>query len=132
MDVLQELLTDRSSRLKDAVKGFSAKLHEPFDSHILQEDTILFPTYAEASGGDGLVSPFVDEHRQILALRDDLFRACESADSDTLAKIGPAATVGSSCYRASPARWRDTVATAYLSRGARSHTFSICSGIKLS
>ncbi len=90
MDGLLELSASRDSGLRSAIKACSAKLREPLDSHIVQEDTILFPSYAKASGGDGLVSQFVDEHRQILALRDDLLRACESADAETTVRIAGA------------------------------------------
>lgn len=90
MDTLLELSTGRSSALKDAVEACSAKLCAPLDAHIVQEDTVLFPSYAKASGGDGLVSQFVSEHRQILALRDDLLRACGSGDGETMAKTAAA------------------------------------------
>jgi iron-sulfur cluster repair protein YtfE (RIC family) len=87
MDLLLELSAGGSSALREAVEACSAKLREPLDSHIIQEDTILFPSYANVSGGDGLVSQFIDEHRQILALRDDLLRACESGDGETTVKV---------------------------------------------
>ncbi len=90
MDGLLELSASRDSGLRSAIEACSAKLREPLDSHIVQEDTILFPSYAKANGGDGLISQFVDEHRQILALRDDLLRACESADAETTERIAGA------------------------------------------
>lgn len=47
-------------------------LGAPLEAHIALEDDVLFPAYAEASGAEDVVAQFRDEHRQILALRDEL------------------------------------------------------------
>ncbi len=73
--------------LRELVAGHAAKIGEPLDQHIAQEDDVLFPAYARASGGDGLVAQFQAEHREITALRDALLVACASADPRRLAEI---------------------------------------------
>ena len=56
-------------------------LGAPLEAHIALEDDVLFPAYAEASGAEDVVAQFRDEHRQILALRDEL-RACHEGRDD--------------------------------------------------
>lgn len=51
------------------------KLGAPLEAHIAEEDSVLFPAYAEQSGDGGLVEQFRSEHRELLALRDELLAA---------------------------------------------------------
>ncbi len=75
------------AELRDAIAGGAAKIREPLNDHITQEDEVLFPAYARASGGSGLVAQFEAEHREILTLRDELLAACESGDGRELGII---------------------------------------------
>lgn len=75
------------AELREAVAGGADKIGGPLEHHIAQEDNVLFPAYAQASGGPGLVAQFEAEHREILQLRDELLAACESNDSPRLGML---------------------------------------------
>ncbi len=66
---------NKSPELGELVARYAGMLGQPLDSHIVQEDTVLFPAFAQATGDDGLPAQFSEEHREILALRDDLLAA---------------------------------------------------------
>ena len=78
IDQILDLAAGGSVELRSTIIGGDAKIRDPLDRHIAQEDDVLFPAYALASGGNGLVAQFEAEHREILALRDELLAACES------------------------------------------------------
>lgn len=87
-DRMLEVAASGGAELREAVEGCLARLRTPLEAHIAQEDDVLFPAYARASGGDGLVAQFRDEHRDIIALRDELLTAL---DDDDMRKLGTAA-----------------------------------------
>ncbi len=84
-DRLLDVTTDRE--LRETVEGLLPKLQTPLEEHIAQEDDILFPAYASASGSEGLVAQFRDEHRDIIALRDELLIALDHGDTRGLGTI---------------------------------------------
>ncbi len=86
-DRLLDLVAGSSAELRRAVEGCVKKLQAPLEEHIAQEDNVLFPAYARASGGEGLVTQFRTEHREILALRDDLLAARDGGDDHQLALV---------------------------------------------
>ncbi len=86
-DRLLDLVAGPSAELRRAVEGCVAKLQAPLEEHIAQEDNVLFPAYARASGGEGLVAQFRTEHHEILALRDDLLAARDGGDDQKLALV---------------------------------------------
>lgn len=86
-DRLLDLAAGAGPELREAIESCAAKLQAPLEIHIAQEDDILFPAYARASGGEGLVAQFRAEHRDILALRDELLAACNNGDSRKLGAI---------------------------------------------
>ncbi len=86
-DRLLDLAASAGPELREAIDSCAAKLSTPLDSHIAQEDDVLFPAYARASGGEGLVAQFRAEHREILALRDELLAARASGDAGKLGAI---------------------------------------------
>lgn len=52
----------------------------PLDEHIANEDRKLFPAYVAAGGDEGILAFFIEEHRDILSLRDRLAAAIAGAD----------------------------------------------------
>lgn len=64
-----------SPELRDLVAQKAGTLGQALDSHIVQEDNVLFPAFANETGDEGLVGQFTEEHREILSLRDDLVSA---------------------------------------------------------
>lgn len=80
VDRILALAAGADAELREAVASGADKIGGPLEHHIAQEDNILFPAYAQASGGPGLVAQFEEEHREILQLRDELLAACESND----------------------------------------------------
>ncbi len=72
VDELAGLAEARDQGLSQAIEGLAALLGEALDAHIAQEDDVLFPAYAEETGNEGLVQQFVEEHREIQSLRDEL------------------------------------------------------------
>ncbi len=84
-DRLLTLAASDGAELRDAIEGCLARLQAPLEAHIAQEDDVLFPAYASASGGEGLVEQFRSEHRDIIALRDELLSALD----DNTQKLGP-------------------------------------------
>jgi iron-sulfur cluster repair protein YtfE (RIC family) len=86
-DKLLDLATNTGPELCEAIESYAAKLQAPLEIHIAQEDDVLFPAYARASGGEGLVAQFRAEHRDILALRDELLVACTNGDGGKLGAI---------------------------------------------
>ncbi len=86
-DRLLDLVAGPGPELRRAIESCMAKLQAPLEEHIAQEDNVLFPAYARASGGEGLVAQFQTEHREILALRDELLDARNSGDERGLALV---------------------------------------------
>ncbi len=87
IDKILELAAGPGTGLRDTVIDGAARIRAPLEHHIAQEDDVLFPAYAQASGGNGLVAQFEAEHREILALRDELLAACESGDGARLGSV---------------------------------------------
>ncbi len=83
-DKLLDLAIAAGAPLREAIAHCAAKLQAPLEAHIAQEDDVLLPAYARASGSEGLVAQFRAEHRDILALRDELFAAWQSGDERKL------------------------------------------------
>jgi iron-sulfur cluster repair protein YtfE (RIC family) len=54
------------------IDALAEVLQVPLDGHISLEDDVLFPAYAGATGEQGIVQVFFDEHREIQKLRDEL------------------------------------------------------------
>lgn len=75
---LMELASKNSQELGAAIERCAAKLGGALDTHIADEDHVLFPAYARESGDEGLVGQFRDEHREIEILRDELLAAHKS------------------------------------------------------
>ncbi len=86
-DKLLDLAVEAGAELRETVKKYAAKLETPLDQHIVQEDDVLFPAYARASGGEDLVAQFRAEHRDIIALRNELLALCEGGDSSKLGAV---------------------------------------------
>lgn len=86
-DKLLDLAASGGPELREAIESCTAKLQAPLEMHISQEDDVLFPAYARASGGEGLVAQFRAEHCDILALRDELLVASDNGDSGKLGAI---------------------------------------------
>lgn len=72
---LAELAAVNSAELGETIGRCSAKLRAPLEAHIDEEDSVLFPAYARECGDEGLVEQFRSEHRDLLALRDELLAA---------------------------------------------------------
>lgn len=87
VDRILALAASPGVELRDAVADGADKIREPLEHHIAQEDNVLFPAYAQASGGPGLVAQFEAEHREILQLRDELLAACENNDGGQLGTL---------------------------------------------
>lgn len=86
-DRLLDLAACNGVELREAIEGCLAKLQSPLEAHIAQEDDVLFPAYARASGGEGLVEQFRSEHRDIIALRDELLTALGSNNTRELGTV---------------------------------------------
>ncbi len=86
-DRLLDVVAGADADLHEAIGGCLAKLRTPLEAHIAQEDDVLFPAYARASGGEGLVAQFRNEHRDILALRDELLTALDNNDTRKLCTV---------------------------------------------
>jgi iron-sulfur cluster repair protein YtfE (RIC family) len=86
-DKLLDLVGGPGPELRQALENCVAKLQAPLEAHIAQEDDVLFRAYARASGGEGLVGQFRTEHREILALRDELLAARQNGDDRKLAAV---------------------------------------------
>lgn len=86
-DKLLDSSASRGPELSELIATCAARLQAPLDAHIAQEDEILFPAYANASGGEGLVAQFRTEHRDIVALRDQLLAAWRDGDDGKLGGI---------------------------------------------
>jgi hemerythrin-like domain-containing protein len=85
---LLDLAASPLPELSQHIERCAPRLQAPLDAHIYQEDEVLFPAYAEASGDGGLVAQFTDEHRSLRALRDELLAAHRSgADAAKLGAI---------------------------------------------
>jgi iron-sulfur cluster repair protein YtfE (RIC family) len=87
-DRLLDSASGPAAQVRQAVDDCAAKLQAPLEEHIAQEDSVLFPAYARASGGEGLVAQFQAEHREILMLRDELLAARDGGDDG---RLGPVA-----------------------------------------
>lgn len=87
IDKILDLAAGAGAELRDTIIDGGAKIRGPLDHHIAQEDDVLFPAYALASGGNGLVAQFEAEHREILALRDELLAACENGGAAKLGSV---------------------------------------------
>jgi iron-sulfur cluster repair protein YtfE (RIC family) len=61
--------------LGELIGRCSEKLRAPLEAHIAEEDNVLFPAYARETGDEGMVELFRSEHRELLALRDELLAA---------------------------------------------------------
>ncbi len=86
-DKLLDLSASSGPELGELIASCAVKLQAPLDAHIAQEDDVLFPAYANASGAEGLVAQFRAEHRDIIALRDDLLAAWRDGDRSRLGPI---------------------------------------------
>jgi len=86
-DKLLDVAAGAGPELRETIESCLTKLQAPLEAHIAQEDDILFPAYARASGGDGLVAQFRDEHRDIIALRDELLTALDHDDTRKLGTV---------------------------------------------
>jgi hemerythrin-like domain-containing protein len=69
---VMEAARSNSPQLTELVARQAGMLGQPLDSHIVQEDTVLFPAFAKETGDEGLVGQFSEEHRELLALRDEM------------------------------------------------------------
>ena len=87
IDRILDLAAGTGAELRDTIIDGDAKIRGPLDHHIAQEDDVLFPAYALASGGSGLVAQFEAEHREILELRDELLAACENGGAAKLGSV---------------------------------------------
>lgn len=85
-DALLDVSASSGTELIALIERCAVRLQAPLDAHIAQEDDVLFPAYANASGGEGLVAQFRAEHRDIMALRDDLLAAWRDGDRG---RLGP-------------------------------------------
>lgn len=90
---LVELAEAGGDGLESAIDGVAELLRAPLEAHIAQEDDILFPAYADKTGDRTLVRIFYDEHREILALRDELLALRHKAPagvslSDAVLRLG--------------------------------------------
>ncbi len=86
-DKVLDLVAGAGPELREAIASGATKIRDALEAHIAQEDDVLFPAYARASGGEGLVAQFQAEHRDILALRDELLAAFEASDARKLGTI---------------------------------------------
>lgn len=86
-DKLLDLSAGAGPELRKVIESCVTKLQVPLEAHIAQEDDVLFPAYARASGGEGLVAQFRAEHREILALRDELMVARQNGDDHKLGAV---------------------------------------------
>ncbi len=85
---LGQLAAAKSPDLLGQIEQCADHLQAPLEAHIEQEDDVLFPAYIERTGEDGVVALFVEEHRDILALRDQLLAAArEGADQARLREL---------------------------------------------
>lgn len=88
IEKLMNLAAVNLPALHALVGQMAGQIGAGLDEHIAQEDTVLFPAYAEAAGESGLVDQFIAEHREILSLRDELLAAHRAgSDSGRLAGI---------------------------------------------
>ncbi len=85
-DKLLDLSASSGPELGELITSCAIKLQAPLDAHIVQEDDVLFPAYANVSGGEGLVAQFRAEDRDIIGLRDDLLAAWRDGDQS---RLGP-------------------------------------------
>lgn len=72
---IMNLATISAPTLGDAIAALADRLGAALDHHIAQEDEVLFPAFADASDHTGVLDQFVQEHREIQALRDQLISA---------------------------------------------------------
>lgn len=72
LERLMNVATANAPLLHTAVDEIAGRIGAALDEHIAQEDTVLFPAYAEAAGDSELVGQFGAEHREIMSLRDEL------------------------------------------------------------
>lgn len=86
-DRLLDLAVSDGAELREAIESCLTKLQFPLEAHIAQEDDVLFPAYTRASGGEGLVEQFRIEHRDIIALRDELLTALKSNNTRELGTV---------------------------------------------
>jgi iron-sulfur cluster repair protein YtfE (RIC family) len=86
-DRILDVAASAGPELRDAIESCIAKLQAPLEAHIAQEDDVLFPAYARASGSDGLVAQFRNEHRDIIALRDEMMTALDSGNARKLGSV---------------------------------------------
>lgn len=70
--------------LAAAVGALADELETALERHIAQEDDVLFPALACALDDAGMVQHFVDEHREILHLRDALLAAHRGGDDTAM------------------------------------------------
>jgi iron-sulfur cluster repair protein YtfE (RIC family) len=75
MERLGEETISPIANLKAAIDRAAPKLTGPLDEHIANEERVLFPAYTAAGGDAGVLVFFVEEHREILSLRDSLVSA---------------------------------------------------------
>ncbi len=88
VDELVGLAEARNAKLGTTIEELKDLLGEALDTHIGNEDDIVFPAYAESSGNETLVQQFLDEHREIQSLRDELTAlAASGADAQGLASV---------------------------------------------
>lgn len=87
-DKVMEAARNNSPELSQLVASKAGMLGQPLDSHIVQEDTVLFPAFAQETGDEGLPGQFTEEHRELLALRDEMLALQrEGAPVEKLANI---------------------------------------------
>lgn len=85
---LADEATASPDSLKTTLEQVAPLLGQPLDEHIANEDHELFPAYAAAGGDAGILQFFAEEHREILALRDQVVTALEDdCDTDLLCSL---------------------------------------------